>query len=151
MVNYKSGFGNYKGSAGTQVVAKTADIVINSDITINDDPDLKIDLLPNKRYYGTMILRLIFPSNADLDVSFKVISGTVYANFGLDMISAVSATSFGTELLIPTDGAFQVVKLYIALLTGSGGGTLQFQWAQNVSQAGDSTLFQGSSLVLFKA
>ncbi len=148
MATYKRGSGNYKSSFMT-IITKIATETINSTTTIQDDDELKKVLKANTRYTGLLLLLIDASSVPDLDITFKVISGTVYARFGY--VSGLQpATAFGVESGLQTSGADQFVSVLFAVKTGSGGGTLQFQWAQNVSDAAGTAIKEGSMMILYE-
>ncbi len=151
MATYKRGSGNYKSSY-LQMIVKSADETVTSSETMQDDDELRLVLRPNKRYTGFIQLRLISPTAADFDYTFKVISGTVYASHIAGMGSAyLDEVAFGTEYSVTaTSGNIQLSTIAFYVRVGSGGGTLQFQWAQGTSNGGNTIVKQGSSLVVFE-
>jgi len=148
MVNYKgTATGNYRNSV-MNVVVKTADQQVTSSITIIDDDDLFLTLSPSKRYSGFVLMRYNSGSTPDIDYTFKAITGTTYAQFGTEAFQGTAA--FGAESTQATDGTdrYSIVKFIVK--TGAGGGVLQFQWAQNVSDAGATKVLEGSTLVVYQ-
>jgi len=131
------------------IITKKADQTINSQIVLQDVTDLVFVLKPNTRYYVLVSGRMVSPSLADLDLTFKAITGTVYAHFNVT-VGMSNVAFFGTEKTFVTSGFIQ--SLYVAgwLKTGSGGGTLQLQYAQNVSDVGNTTILEGSMLAIYE-
>ena len=138
---------------GTQklpiVIVKKADQTINSQIALQDVTDLVHILKPNTRYYVLVSGRMSSPSAADIDLTFKVIAGTVYAEFNVT-VGMSDLSSFGSEVLFNTSGINQ--SLYVAgwLKTGAGGGTLQLQYTQNVTNVGNTTIFEGAMMAIYE-
>jgi len=130
------------------IIPKTADQTISSQTTLQDVTDLVHVLKPSTRYVIEYLTNITSPAAADLDFTFKAISGTAYAEFGLGLGSSAT-TAFGTEELEVTSGVREQIAGVAWLKTGSGGGTLQLQYAQNVSDAGNTTVHEGAVLLLY--
>ncbi len=150
MPNYKDGMGNYKSNPLLTIVSKTSQTLISEDTTLNDDDHLKIVLKASTSYYGRVYLSLISPANADFKYDFKVISGTAIAQF--EEVSTLPGGSFvfGDTQFLATDGNAQVHLLSFIVKTGTGGGTLQFQWCQNTSQVASTLLGETSNILLYE-
>ena len=132
-----------------RIKTKVAAEIVNNSTTLVDDPDLFIDLKANKRYAG-MILGIAFSSTAaDMKITFKVISGTVYAFYHFNMENG-NVAAFGTAATKQTSNANETLLIPFWVRTGSGGGTLQFQFAQAVAEVSNTQLLQGSMLIIFE-
>ncbi len=149
MGSYKRGSGNYKSSY-INVFTKPIDTSITSDNSVNDDPHLKMVLKPSTRYSGYMNLAINSGSTPDWHQTFKLISGSVGAYFGTVGVAMFDVKTFGTNLPIATTGNVQLHFLVFFVETGTAGGTLQFQWAQQNSDAGTTTLKKGSMMIVFE-
>ncbi len=147
MANYK-GAGNYKTGKGS-IIFKTADVTLNNDSTVNDDADLKLVLSPSTRYAGYLLLRVKSHATPNITFTFKAITGTVYALYTGEADPEPATTlAFGTDTTFGTDDTDQFFWIPFMLKTGAGGGTLQFQWAQNTSNANNTIVKEGSMLVV---
>ncbi len=152
MATYKRGSGNYKSSY-LNIHVKTADQIVNNSETIVDCTDLVHTLKANTRYSGMILLRLFSATGPDYVHTFKVISGTVYAEFISSGLLAPlgNPTNFATERNEVTDGAAEVMVIYFWLETGSsGGGTIQYQFAQDTATASNTTVKVGSTMVVYE-
>ncbi len=149
VTKYKGGPGNYKSSYLTVAIQTVDHTVNNSETLVNHNTFSKI-LKAGARYHGILALRIISPSAADLDVTFATISGATWQEFGIIGGSVVNPIAFATELLIGTDASSEVVIIHFWLKTGSGGGTLQFKFAQGTATVGDSKVLKGSTMTVFE-
>ena len=132
---------------GTVTLTKTAIQTIDAETTLQDVTELVLVLKPNTRYYVLVNARMISPAAADIDITFEAIAGTDYAQFRVGL--AISdLVNFGTEDLQATSGVNQSLFVCGWLQTGAGGGTLQLQFAQNVSNAGDTSILEGSGMIV---
>ena len=134
----------------TTIITKKADQTVNNSTTLVDDDDLTLTLKANTRYFVRFYARVISPSAADFDWTFKAVSGVSYedkrATTGQGQM-----ISFGSESTLATNGTDQDVGYGVGFLkTGSGGGELIVQWAQNVATVGDTKLLEGSVLIVFE-
>jgi hypothetical protein len=135
-------------------VRKGATETLSSDNTVNDDSDLSISLFANREY---VIDGIVFASSTsaqpDIKIAFQAPDEAVVD------IGVVASTMREAELLqgsgaqgVETDGisisankpiAIQIVG---TVKTGSSGGTLTLQWAQNASSAAAIGVLRGSYL-----
>ncbi len=150
MATYKRGSGNYKSSYFKTAV-KTADVTLTNDSTVNDDDELKVSLKANTRYSGWVQLAFKAHGTPDLKVTFKAISGSVYAFYMIgSLATAVTRTNFGTELTINCDNSFQFIIIPFNFLTGSSLQQVVFQWAQATSDANNTIVYQGSTMFVYE-
>ncbi len=153
MVTYKRGSGNYKSSY-MQVIVKASNQTENSNETMVDDSHLKLVLRPSVRYTGYVVIQLQSGTTPDMDVTMKDITGATEDFFyveGVGLGGLMDEISFGTEHSFVTDGSKELAVLHFSLLVGAAGGTLQFQFAQGTSDAGNTTVYKGSYLVVFNS
>ncbi len=148
MATYKRGSGNYKSSF-INVITQKAPHTINSETTMQDT-ELVFPLRASTRYSGLLILRFSSGVTPKIDFTFTAISGTTLAEFGQQTSAPQNPTAFGTDKGFNTDAATEIIILAFFVTTGTGGGTLQFQFAQNVSDAGATVFKQGSQMVVFE-
>jgi len=134
---------------------KPEDTTKNSDVVFADDPHLVTETLEANSFYRVEFL-LMTKSGAATDLSFRV-SRTGLADadlrYGGDLDNpAAPVVTWNTVRNIAGAGA-TVLRMgnYIGYLkTGSNMGTLAIQWRQQTSGVGDSTLAEGSMLMLRK-
>lgn len=131
------------------ILTTTSDFTINSETTPQDVPKLVQVLKPNTKYYVVVIGRAISPAIADLDATFKAIPGTSYAQC-LMGVGINTFTNFGTAVIRAMTGLQQSIFFPGWLKTGPAGGTLQFQINQDISDAGNTSIFEGTSLFIYE-
>ncbi len=132
-----------------QIAVMTADQTHTvSDTDLEDVTELVISVSPNTKYFLLCTLRLTSPAAADIDVTFAAIANTDYAGFQVGT-TIKNPVAFGTERMEDTDSAEETIQYYGMFKTGSTGGDLQFQFAQNASNAGNTIIHQGSSILLY--
>ena len=128
----------------------TADQIHTQSSTVLEDvTELVLSVEANTRYYLEQYLRLTCPTTENIDITFEAIANTEYAHFSQETRIA-GVINFGTEQNQDTDGALQTLKLTGAFKTGSTSGNLQFQFAQEISGATNTTINEGSVLLLYK-
>lgn len=147
-MSYAKGSGNYKSSYIRAIIA-TADQTETAETTMQDHTVLKITLKPNTTYSGHLLLRIISPAAADINYTIKAITGTSFASFAAETASPNTSVAFGTEGAIATSGSEQSTLVYFYVATTTGG-ILQFQFAQETSNGGNTIIKAGSTLVIYE-
>ena len=130
---------------------KLADEIITSDDTLSNDTDVQFEAPANKTY--SFILSVMFSTGATPDFQYAVAvpnNGTATGETGnltgtagrvqLDITSAVALTA----------GAVSAAALLIGRITSGDGGTIALQWAQNTSDAANTTLEAATCLTLWE-
>jgi len=149
--NYKDGVGNYKASGKFTIVKKTSDEAVDTTTTVQDDDELFIPLKASTRYGFSVEIYFTTPAAADYKYTFKLITGTSYAGFDGRGASSTEVINFGSNnWLDDTDGGLETLLIFGRIKTGTGGGTLQFQFAQLTSNAGDTITHEGSNIILYE-
>ncbi len=156
MGNYKN-VGNYKpsGSSNTyaRVVKKTTENVTSS-TTLQDDDELKVTLVENKKYYFDLTLFInSISANGEFKFAFTHPSGstgersddTLRGDLIFTSVTLVTVKS----ITMPTNIA-RCMKFIGKVIMSSTPGDLQLQWAQNASDASASQVLEGSSLVVYE-
>lgn len=134
-------------------VYKTAGTSINSGsggATFQNDPHLSFEVEPNE----VIRIRLeasYTPGAGAFKQQFLIPSGAFYAtshSYGSATPAAAVADGSTTCLLSggPAAGALVALWVYTTLFVGATGGTVNWQWAQNASNAANTTVSQGSVL-----
>ncbi len=149
MATYKRGSGNYKSSF-LQIVIKKANETVNNSETLIDDAELKIPLKANKSYAGFLMLRFTSPAAADLDFTFKDMTGATNDSVN-GSVTLLDDVGHGTEIQINSTNVNQTVMLSFHCTMGSTAADLQFQWAQATATVGNTLVLAGSMLVVFEA
>ncbi len=151
MVNYKRGSGNYKSSY-LQIVIKKSNEDVTTETTLQDDSELSLPLKANKHYGGVIYFYMLSPASADIKYSIKAITGTINALYSKGFKNTpVSTIAFGTAANNSTDGNTQFQAFPFTIHMGTSAGILQFQWCQNISDAGQTFCLKGSMIVCNEA
>lgn len=132
-------------------VVKKADETVDTSTTFQDDDELVVALSANKTYYG--VLRIFFTSATDADFKYKftIPSGATAIGNG----TAIQPTGSGTMVELATGHALgsivneNIVGINFRVVVGTAG-NLQLQWAQNTSQASNTTVLEGSALIMWE-
>lgn len=133
---------------------KTADETVSSSTTLQDDDDLFFDVGANELWFGMFMLR-VSAANETMDIKFAFtvpfgssISGGMQSYFAATAVKFVNLETEFTSHQLPSGSAPNEagINWRFWLETSSTPGTVQFQWAQNVSDAGDLTVMKGSYL-----
>jgi hypothetical protein len=133
---------------------KSADQIITSHTTLVSDADMRFAVAVNSIYEFHVHLRYASPTGGDWKSSFSVPAGA-NAKFSavgnnlsggvrdvtLEWLDTDSVTSQGKGA-----GTLMLAEFFGFITTTSTAGNLIFQWAQNTSSAGNTTLFQNSYL-----
>lgn len=140
---------------GTTLIGKASDETRNSTTTFADDGALVSDTLEANTAYK---VEVFLPVNSGTTPDFKMAldrSGLSDAELYWQQFitlgggSAAAAHTFGTSVTTTTaTGNDQLWGAAGILVTGSNTGTLKVQWAQNTSDAGNTTVKAGAVLRL---
>lgn len=137
------------------VVDCSADVDLANDGTLNDDGYLKYDLQAGDDVHWELyafynagaggiqagmsgpagFTKLYYSVNLDISGATKVTSALAGA---WDVVAAQAAASTG------------LIRIIGHLHNGVNAGDLVFRWAQNVSNAANTTIYEGSSLILYR-
>jgi len=150
LVSYSRGSGNYK-SSNVIVRRKTSSQSVTSSETLVDETDMQVTLAPSRFYCGSYHLLIKAGATGKLDITLDDITGATLDvfNIGSGGSAPRNMFAFGAEHSITTDGTDEAILIYFWFRTGSAGGILKMRFAQNVSDATDSTIQIGSMLVLY--
>lgn len=143
-------------STGAWVVkVKTVNETITSDNTLNNDADLQFSTAANTNYVVRGML--VMQSNVTPDFQMAMShSGTTTAEFGTYWRLRNSDTAFTNVVAMTNPGSartfttntidYNIIWFHYFVRVGASGGTLNVQWAQNTSDANNTTVFAGSFL-----
>lgn len=130
---------------------KTGDETLNADATLQNDNELFVSVEANAVYLIEM--DFVYSSGATPDIK-TTFTGPTGMSGSLTAWTTAAATTVSVSLS-PTStlvfdgtGANAWARLTGYITTSSTAGTLQFQWAQNVSNASNTIVRQGSYLNL---
>lgn len=124
--------------------AKTSDETRNSTTTVADDSELVLALEANERY--AIEATLIVSAHATPDFKFALTgtgTSTIWWTSDLDNDEA-GPLGAGNEQSVNGAGADTMVTLMGTIRVGGTAGNLSVQWAQDTSDANDTTLKDGS-------
>lgn len=140
------------------VIIKAADETINSNATLQDDNELQFAAVAGGSYYIEILLVYGGDSTADLKHGFAVSAGTI-TRIWRKVVGWHGTTASGTEAMAAESGVAQTSAMALAcaggdrmvstIHTGFQVGsdcTFKFQWAQNSSNANNTSVFAGSVL-----
>lgn len=142
---------NFRSAEWTTIV-KVADESIVSDATLSDDEKLRVPVDANGVYVITMEAFFTTPAAADLQFQFTgpaspdVVDMRGWSGAGASTLTQFQETAFSqvnsaTTSVTNNNG---YISMTLLLQNGVNVGTVNFQWAQNTSNAGTTTVFAGS-------
>ena len=141
---------------GIKLVRKTANEVVTSSVTLQNDDHLLFAVAANEVWMFDLFFIVDGPSAGDLKVAFTAPAGAT-VDWGLPSALATAATVqtddvVGQGLDVSGEGIMGLLGIGtklalmihgIIVVVGTAG-NLQFQWAQNVSDAGATTTYANS-------
>lgn len=129
---------------------KEADETVNNNTGLQDDDDLVVTLEANKYYAFELWLEFNSTAVADIKFAFTIPAGATveWGHLRYTGASLVLALISGTGTSSPADGAGADSNVYIRgfVYTAAAAGDLQLQWAQQVLEATDTKVLEGSWL-----
>lgn len=134
-------------------VVKSVDETINSSIALQNDNELKATLRVNKVYSLQMFILLNSVAAANFKYNFTLPTGATgrRTTAGASANTPQTTADITAELITSaTDATDQQLRLYGFITMGGTAGDLQFQWAQNVSDAGNTTVKARSTLLVWE-
>lgn len=131
-------------------VFKSSDETISSDNTLSNDSELSFSVEANKKYIVMYGINLTSGATPDFKHAFSVPSGTVGYRFTAFSGTPTTSSDITTASASSTTGTRSSFVLMATLTTSSTPGTVYFQWAQNTSDASNTTVHGGSFLVVME-
>lgn len=132
-----------------QFVYKSADEIVNNNTTFQDDDHLTFAVGANETWVFTLFMSFISAATPDIKYKMTAPSGSrlrTHSSWYSDVFYDGSAFY---EFIIhsgnPSDERGDV--LTGICVNGSTAGSVTFQWAQNVAEASDTTVKQGSYII----
>ena len=163
--NYTSDVEGVGGTWSTRRIIKTSTTTIISDSTVNDDPHLVWAIGTGNERWNFLLTLYITAVNATMDFkcnftyptgttilwnAFASQSGSPQSSSGVIATgtTAVAVLTEASTLAFGTLGGTQSVMLHGTVFGATTAGNIQFQWAQNTSDANNLSLLAGSNLIL---
>jgi hypothetical protein len=138
------------------IVRKTADQSLSANTTLQNDAVLALPVAANEIWQVELFVLYFSPTAANFKWAWTFPAGAVVMSrvHGVTSAGAVgfeeytSATASGTaRVLGSTAASAQQFQRFPLVYVGAGtAGTLQFQWAQNASDVGNTTVKANSTL-----
>lgn len=132
---------------------KSANQVISSQTTLVSDADMRFAVAANSLYEFHVFLRYSSPTGADWKSSFTVPASASahFARYGWNLSgNFVGGDEFADGSTVTSQGqgagTVQTANFFGYAVTAGTAGNLIFQWAQNTSNAGNTTLYANSYL-----
>ena len=98
-------------------------------------------------YVWTLYLHQNSAANADIDIAYSAPAG---AGFHMKTSSTGSTSAITAEVASDGGGA-DVFNIYHGFFQPTAGGTVQLRFAQNTSQASDTKVLDGTSLIIWRS
>ena len=105
----------------------------------------------NTNYIIFGVIYLTSNATADFKFAFSVPTGTTgdQGASGLSTTVTQATSTIGNVVPVAVSNTNRLaVWVYASILVGSTAGTLNFQWAQNTSDVGNTVVLAGSSLLV---
>ena len=145
-----------QGAKAWKMALKLAGTTRNTNTTLSDDPDLIFPVYPNEAYMFRGVVDYTTTAAGDFKYTMSgpaspvsvlirrrviIPGGTAFSGVGI-------TTAFGGAGIAATASAGGIgsVAFEGAVTVGASAGNVAFQWAQNSSDAGPTTVLRGSYL-----
>jgi len=138
-------------------IVKPADEIVNNSSTLQDDNDLTFAVNANKTYM--LFLMMIVNSNVTPDFKYAwtvpsgatIIKGVDFAiYFRGEAVSGDFATDATVATTIGTVGSNRLYGFIFMAEVGATPGNITLQWAQDVANASDTIMLQGSTVLVWQ-
>jgi len=132
------------------IVTKQVDETITSDTTISNDSELFFEVNANRAYMFFGWIMMTGDNTADIDLTYVVPSGSATPVFSMSAgdTSIPDHADGGAEFRISMSTQDLMIHTWGAFQTGATPGQFNFQWAQGVSDANDTTIKKGACIML---
>lgn len=135
-------------------IIKSADETVNSTTTLQDDDELTTALSANKRYFFVLYLYFVSDATPDFKYLLTVPTGSnsrrIVSDWGAVFESSTTTPSISTSPLVSNSNQY-TVSVHGYVITAGTAGNLTLQWAQNTSDAANTTVKAGSTLIVYEA
>ena len=156
VLTLKSGIPSWESAGGSgntyARVVKKVDQTVNSTVTPEDDDELLVALNANKTYGWQLWLFVKSISAGGYRTDFTLPSGASgeMSNQAFNSVTIADAIDMTTVRTHATDDTVQFLPFVGRAITNSTAGNLQFQFAQDSSNGGNTTTLAGSYLVVWE-
>lgn len=130
------------------VAVKSADQTVNSNTTYQNDTHMFVPLLASTSYQFELRILMVSGATPGFKSQFTYPAGTTGSVWGTNAGGVVGVTALPGALNWGATGADRYLTLNGRVLTSTTAGTFRFQWAQDVSNAANTTVRIGSFLRL---
>lgn len=145
------------GSGGPTMALKTSDESRNTTTTLTDDSTLVATLSANTNYVFEFEVFFVSAATPDFKFALNFTGTTTRADSWYQYATSTNTGSSASQntglrdALVPSQAILtgsdrHILQVRGAIQVGGSGGTLSFQWAQNTSNATDTTVLAGSWL-----
>jgi len=145
---------NAGGGGAFANLVKTVDETIDTDSVLHDDTELFFTPNINKTYWGWICAIVDTTGTPDYKHAFTVPTGGTaiwYVGAGILRHSEIATNNALNAQNIGITGQPRWVITPVMIETGATAGVVNYQWAQQTSNAAPTTLNRGSSLVMFES
>jgi hypothetical protein len=155
MLSYRTDGNAFEGYDGagwvpipyTIIKSKAADEIVNTNATFQNDDDLACSIAANGVYLLELEFGYFSGTTPDLKTTFTGpagMGGTLTAWSTSDASASANSLSPTSTIVFDGTGAEEIGRIYGRITTGATAGTLQWQWAQNASNASNTAIRPGS-------
>ncbi|MBA7659310.1 hypothetical protein ES703_67287 [subsurface metagenome] len=143
-------------SGGATVVRKTADESIVNEGVLQNDDELLFAVAANEEWAFEVFLSVVSPAAADFKCSITCPAAPDHILFeyiGMDPTDALihmKRNTGGDALTMRTQGGIEIVYFRGLFRNGANAGSIRLQWCQNVADAGNTIVRQGSCIIAHK-
>ena len=155
---YARGDGSWQPSTFGRIRMKTADESRNLTITVANDTDIQFDLAANTKYRFQG--NIFFDTVAAADFKWRIAGPTGATLIRIHRYNIAPGTTTHSDIAVDT--AYSVADIAVTsggadggyvhfqgiIFNGGTAGTFAFQWAQNTSNASNTTVRAGSFLAI---
>lgn len=135
-------------------IDRTAATTKNSDTALAADGTLVFNTHANTRYQFRFVVYFAAAATPDLKFDLNHSGTTTYTRYHVkDIVGGAAAltaravgTAMNTVITVLGAGGQGMIEIEGYLSVGANDGALQFRWAQNTSDAGDTTIEEGSTV-----
>jgi len=148
---FQAGGGGGSGNTFARVVKKAIQ-TIQSSTTLQDDDELLFTPTINKIYSGLFLIRMTSGTVPDFKYAMTVPTGAVGSRGGGTMSSSidVSGNDVTNSQTVAMASGLRALAIPFELQMSSTAGNLVLQWAQSTSDASDTSVNIGASLLVWE-
>jgi len=137
------------------IVVKSVDETINSSTVLQNDDELTVALDANSSYFAAIFLGFNSDATPDFKYSFTIPTGALpqkKVNGTWDSSTSASLGNFtATKSVTVANTNSRVMMIEGFVIVQGTAGSLTLQWAQDTSDAANTTVEEGSTIRVWKA